>query len=111
MRLTRPKKRKSRTLAVKLLCAASVLLPSVTGLLWAQGDAVARRADADFHAGYADLVANRLEDARTEFEKVVSLEPRVEEGHSALGAVLLQLKPLSPGDCRAQDSGAAQTAG
>ncbi len=51
----------------------------------------AKRADAAFHAGYAALSANDLDNARQEFEKVVALEPRIEEGHSALGAVLLQM--------------------
>jgi len=58
--------------------------------------AAARRADAAFHAGYAAVSANDLEKARTQFQQVVDLEPRIEEGHSALGAVLLQLNAYAP---------------
>jgi protein O-GlcNAc transferase len=51
----------------------------------------ARDADAAFHAGYAALSNHKLEEARGDFQKVVNLVPQIEEGHSALGAVLLQL--------------------
>lgn len=49
------------------------------------------KADAAFHAGYAALSNNDLAEARVEFQKVVKLVPQIEEGHSALGAVLLHL--------------------
>ena len=51
----------------------------------------AKQADAAFKAGYAALTNNDLQEAREDFQKVVKLVPRIEEGHSALGAVLLQL--------------------
>ena len=51
----------------------------------------AKQADAAFKAGYAALANNDLQAARQDFQKVVGLVPQIEEGHSALGAVLLQL--------------------
>ncbi len=51
----------------------------------------AKEANAAFQAGYAAFSNHDLEDARRDFEKVVTLVPQVEEGHSALGAVLLHL--------------------
>jgi protein O-GlcNAc transferase len=83
-----------KVLVLLILCWLP-LLPN----LFAQGQqpskrepaAAARSADAAFHAGYAAVSANDLEKARAEFQQVVDLEPRIEEGHSALGAVLLQL--------------------
>src|ERR1700761_1878166 len=50
-----------------------------------------KQADAAFKAGYAAITHNDLQTAREDFQKVVKLVPQVEEGHSALGAVLLQL--------------------
>src|ERR1700722_16104419 len=49
------------------------------------------QANAAFRAGYAAISNHQLEEAREDFQKVVDLVPRVEEGHSALGAVLVQL--------------------
>jgi protein O-GlcNAc transferase len=50
-----------------------------------------KQADTAFKAGYAALTSNDLQTAQEDFQKVVKLVPQVEEGHSALGAVLLQL--------------------
>ena len=50
-----------------------------------------KQADTAFKAGYAALINNDLQTAREDFQKVIKLVPQVEEGHSALGAVLLQL--------------------
>lgn len=50
-----------------------------------------RQADEAFRAGYAAASNNDLTTARAEFQKVVALVPGMEEGHSALGAVLVQM--------------------
>ncbi len=50
-----------------------------------------RQADAAFRAGYQAISNHQLEEARGDFQKVVHLVPQIEEGHSALGAVLVQL--------------------
>jgi protein O-GlcNAc transferase len=50
-----------------------------------------KQADADYRAGVAALGHNDLNTALTDFEKVVHLAPSVEQGHSALGAVLVQM--------------------
>jgi protein O-GlcNAc transferase len=49
-----------------------------------------KQADADYRAGVAAMSRNDLRTARIDFEHVVRLEPGVEEGHSALGAVLVR---------------------
>lgn len=51
-----------------------------------------KRADAAFHAGYAAVASGDLASARNNFQIVVRLAPDLEEGHSALGAVLYQQK-------------------
>jgi protein O-GlcNAc transferase len=48
-----------------------------------------RQADAAYRAGQAALTQNNLAAAQTDFEQVVRLAPSAEQGHSALGAVLL----------------------
>jgi len=50
-----------------------------------------KQADADYRAGVAALSHNDLKAARADFEKVVRLAPSAEQGHSALGAVLVRL--------------------
>ncbi len=52
---------------------------------------VIQRADAAFHEGYAARQAGNLELARTKFAEVVGLQPKIAEGHEALGAVLVEL--------------------
>ncbi len=51
-----------------------------------------KRADTAFHEGYAAVAKGDLATARGDFELATKLAPEVEEGHSALGAVLFQLK-------------------
>lgn len=54
-----------------------------------------KRADAAFRAGYAARQSGNLEVARSKFLEVVRLQPKIAEGHIALGAVLLEIgKPL-----------------
>ncbi|MHB8302961.1 MAG: tetratricopeptide repeat protein [Acidobacteriaceae bacterium] len=50
-----------------------------------------QQSDAAFHAGYAAYAKGDLQTARADFQRVVALVPTMEEGHSALGAVLVQL--------------------
>ncbi|MBS1803889.1 MAG: tetratricopeptide repeat protein [Acidobacteria bacterium] len=53
------------------------------------------RADAAFRAGVAARESGNLEVARSKFTEVVTLQPRIAEGHQALGTVLVELgKPL-----------------
>ena len=50
-----------------------------------------KKADAAFHEGFAARQSGNLELARTKFAEVVRLQPRIAEGHEALGAVLVEL--------------------
>ncbi len=52
-------------------------------------------ADAAFRAGYAAVQSGNLNEARKQFQSVTTLAPAISEGHSALGAVLVQLGALS----------------
>jgi protein O-GlcNAc transferase len=49
-----------------------------------------RQADADYRAGVEALNHNDLKTAQSKFESVVRLAPAAEQGHSALGAVLVR---------------------
>ena len=51
--------------------------------------AALRRADAAYRAGQAALAQKDLSAAQADFEQVVQLAPQAEQGHSALGAVLV----------------------
>ncbi len=53
--------------------------------------ATAKQADAAFRAGYEAANAGDLQKARSFFAEVVRLEPKIPEGHAALGSVLLNL--------------------
>lgn len=48
-----------------------------------------KRADAAYRAGQAALAQKDLSAAQSDFEQVVLLAPQAEQGHSALGAVLV----------------------
>lgn len=56
-----------------------------------------RQADADYRAGVAALNGGDLKTAQAKFESVVRLEPGLEQGHSALGAVLVREGQWQPG--------------
>jgi protein O-GlcNAc transferase len=58
-----------------------------------------RQADADYRAGVAALSRNDLQGARADFENVVRLAPSAEQGHSALGGVLVRIGE-TPGGIR-----------
>src|SRR5581483_2173198 len=71
-------------------------LSSLTCVLLLASAALAQRtnlqqANEAFHAGYAAASNGDLATARQQFQRVVQLAPQIEEGHSALGAVLCQL--------------------
>jgi protein O-GlcNAc transferase len=53
--------------------------------------AALKQADADYRAGVAALSNNDLKAALADFAKVVHLAPAAEQGHSALGAVLVRM--------------------
>jgi protein O-GlcNAc transferase len=80
-----------------LLSVASVgglLLSGTCGLAQAANShaaVAAKQADAAFRAGYEAANAGDLEKARRSFAEVVRLEPKIPEGHAALGSVLLHL--------------------
>jgi len=71
-------------------------------------------AQAAYRAGITAVTNNEFKTAEAQFEKVVRLVPQIEEGHSALGAVLIRLgnfpqaikelekaRALKPGDVSA----------
>src|SRR5580700_6327987 len=49
-----------------------------------------RQADADYREGVEALNHNDLKTAQSKFEAVVRLAPAAEQGHSALGVVLVR---------------------
>src|SRR3984957_4643872 len=51
--------------------------------------AALKKADAAYRAGQAALAQRDLNAAQADFEQVVKLAPQAEQGHSALGAVLV----------------------
>ena len=56
-----------------------------------------KQADADYRAGVAALSRGDLKTALNDFQNVVRLAPAAEQGHSALGAVLLRLGKANAG--------------
>lgn len=69
-----------------------LLALSIYGAAFAQEQpsAALRQADADYREGVAALNRNDLKAAQLKFESVVRLAPSAEQGHSALGAVLVR---------------------
>lgn len=55
-----------------------------------EASAALRQADADYREGVAALNQNDLKTAQMKFEAVVRLAPTAEQGHAALGAVLVR---------------------
>ncbi|HEY1803694.1 MAG TPA: tetratricopeptide repeat protein [Terracidiphilus sp.] len=51
-----------------------------------------KQADADYRAGAAAVSRNDLKAALADFQSVVRLAPSAEQGHAALGSVLLRLE-------------------
>ena len=77
-----------RFAAVALL-GYGLVLPPVGAAQGASADL--KQADADYRAGSAALSRNDLNTALAKFQNVVRLAPTAEQGHSALGAVLLRM--------------------
>jgi tetratricopeptide (TPR) repeat protein len=68
-----------------------LLMVCFSGVVRAQEPSAAlRQADADYREGLAALNQNDLKTAQMKFESVVRLAPALEQGHSALGAVLVR---------------------
>jgi len=69
-----------------------LLLASVAGAAAGSQEpsATLRQADADYREGVEALNRNDLKTAQLKFETVVRLAPSAEQGHSALGAVLVR---------------------
>ncbi len=63
---------------------------------WAQTSAL-QQADHAYRIGLAALNRGDLHAAKDSFAEVVRLDPAAEQGHSALGAVLVRLGQLSAG--------------
>lgn len=77
--------------------AIAALLVSCMACAAQEPSSTLRQADADYRAGVAALSRNDLRAARQEFEQVVRLVPGIEQGHSALGAVLVRTGETSAG--------------
>src|SRR5437870_6902125 len=69
--------------------ALAMFVSSVSAL--SQNKQELQSADAAFRAGYAAAQNGNLAEARRQFLNVVVLAPGIGAGHSALGAVLVQL--------------------
>ena len=80
------------------LVASALTTPLVraaqTGSSSASQVGINEQAQAAYRAGTTAAANNDLHTAEVQFEKVVRLVPQIEEGHSALGAVLMRLGKL-----------------
>src|SRR5580698_7488165 len=73
-------------------CLLLAALAALASAVFAQEPSAGlKQADADYRAGVTALSRNDLKTALTDFESVVKLAPAAEQGHSALGAVLVRL--------------------
>src|ERR1700722_802509 len=79
----------------RVLIRAGLLLAALPVLLFAgdaqEPSASLRQADADYGAGVTAMSRNDLKTALVDFQSVVHLAPQTEQGHIALGSVLLRL--------------------
>lgn len=76
---------------LRLKCSVLLCSFGACGLTFAQqASGTLQQADAYYRAGLAALNNNDLKTAQVKFEAVVRLEPELELGHSALGAVLVR---------------------
>ena len=88
---------------------AALLLAALLRMADAQApSAELKEADADYRAGVAALSRNDLQTALADFEKVLRLAPKAEQGHSAIGAVLVRLGRTAEGIVELQKALAIQ---
>jgi tetratricopeptide (TPR) repeat protein len=83
-----------------LMTAGFLLSAWPGGAQWAaaqEPSASLKQADADYREGTSALARNDLNAALADFQNVVRLAPAAEQGHSALGAVLVRLGRMSEG--------------
>ena len=78
-------------------CLAILALVLVRPCFAQEPSAQLRQADVDYRAGTAALAHNDLQSALSAFQEVVRLAPAAEQGHSALGAVLVRLNRPADG--------------
>ena len=78
------------TLSISTLITSSGFA-SQTASSSASQAGINEEAQAAYRAGTAAAANNDFKTAEAQFEKVVRLVPQIEEGHSALGAVLMRL--------------------
>jgi protein O-GlcNAc transferase len=78
--------------------AALLTVIALSGRAFAQEPSAAlKKADASYRAGEAALVQKDLAAAQDDFQQVVQLAPQAEQGHSALGAVLVSRGHIKEG--------------
>ncbi len=78
--------------------AGLIVLVALGAAAYTQEPSVAlKKADAAYRAGQAALAQRDLSTAQADFEQVVQLAPQAEQGHSALGAVLVNRGRLKEG--------------
>jgi protein O-GlcNAc transferase len=88
------------TYSIRILCVLIVGLATEICFAAQSASSSASQADinnkaqAAYQAGTAAAANNDFKTAEAQFEKVVRLVPQIEEGHSALGAVLAHLGKL-----------------
>jgi len=81
----------------RLLSVLGVGAALAAGLAAQEPSAALKQADADYRAGVAALGRGDLKAALGDFQSVVKLAPSAEQGHSALGAVLVRLGRVPEG--------------
>ena len=82
-----------------ILRTFAFFVPLITAAFSAaqQPSAQLKEADADYRAGAAALAQSDLKAALDDFQNVVRLAPNAEQGHSALGAVMVRVGRTSEG--------------
>lgn len=101
----------SSDVVLRLRALFRVALLAECAVCCAQNPSAAlKQADADYRAGVAAVSHNDLRTAKQEFEEVVRLAPDIEQGHSALGTVLVRSGEMAAG-IRELQKAAAMNAG
>ena len=81
----------------RIIFALGISAVLVAGVGAQEPSVALKQADAEYRAGVAALSRDDLKAALANFQNVVKLAPSAEQGHSALGAVLVRLGRLSEG--------------